>query len=90
MPFRKTISLSTEMNGKCTEARYSYTATYGTCKAPNPSVELAQGCVTGHKDVSVVGERTLLSAVALHQVSIAIEAYQSSFQSMLTAYDRSV
>ena len=69
------------MNGKCTEASYSYTATKGTCKAPNPSVELAQGSVTGYKDVSFAGERALMSTVALQQVSIAIETYQSSFQS---------
>ena len=53
----------------------------GTCKAPNPSVELAQGSVTGYKGVTTVGERTLMSAVARQHVSAAVEADQSSFQS---------
>ena len=39
------------------------------------------GSVTGYKDVSTVGERTLMSAVARQPVSIAIKAHQSSFQS---------
>ena len=79
--FHNAISEAAEMNGRCTEASYSYAATKGTCKAPNFSVELAQGSVTGYKGVSTVGERTLMSAVALQQVSIAIETYQSLFQS---------
>ena len=35
-----------EENTMCTEASYSYTATKGTCKTSNLSVELAQGSVT--------------------------------------------
>merc|ERR1712227_13151 len=53
-----------EKNAMCTEDSYSYTARKGTCKASSCTVGLAQGSVTGYKDVS-----------------IAIEADQSSFQS---------
>merc|ERR1711868_100723 len=42
---------------------------------------LAQGSVTGYKDVSTDSEQALMSAVAQQPVSIAIEADQSSFQS---------
>ena len=65
----------------CTKASYSHTGTKGTCKDSSCTVNSVQGSVTGYKGVSVVGERALMSTVALQQVSIAIETYQSSFQS---------
>ena len=74
----------------------SYTLPEGTFKASSRNVELAPGSVTGYRDVSTDNEQTLMSTVALQQVSVAIEAYQSSFQSyrsgmfLLTAYDRNV
>ena len=69
-------------NGQCTEDSYSYTSTEGTFKASSRNVEpLAPGSVTGYRDVSTDNEQILMSTVALQQVSITIEAYQSSFQS---------
>merc|ERR1712136_253066 len=70
-----------EKNAMCTEDSYSYTARKGTCKASSCTVGLAQGSVTGYKDVSTDSEQALMSAVAQQPVSIAIEADQSSFQS---------
>ena len=70
-----------ENNGLCKEASYSYIKTKGTCKDSSCTVDILQGSVTGYKDVSTVGERALMSAVALQPVSTAIEADQSSFQS---------
>ena len=58
----------------CTEASYSYTATKGTCKASNHNVELAQGSVTGYRDVSTDNEQTLMSIMVRQPVSTAIEA----------------
>ena len=58
----------------CTEASYSYTATKGTCKASSRNVEIAQGSVTGYRDVSTDNEQTLMSTVARQPVSTAIEA----------------
>ena len=63
------------------EASYSYTATKGTCKDSSSTVDSVQGSVTGHKDVSTVGERAPMLAVAKQPVSAAIKADQSSFQS---------
>ena len=60
---------------------HSYTLPEGTFKASSRNVEFAPGSVTGYRDVSTDNEQTLMSAVALQQVSVAIEAYQSSFQS---------
>ena len=68
-------------NGQCTEDSYSYTSTEGIFKASSRNVELAPGSVTGYRDVSTDNEQILMSTVALQQVSITIEAYQSSFQS---------
>ena len=68
-------------NDQCTEDSYSYTSTEGTFKASSRNVELAPGSVTGYRDVSTDNEQILMSTVALQQVSITIEAYQSSFQS---------
>ena len=80
-PFRKPISLSAEMNGKCTEASYGHTATKGTCKDSSSTIDSVQGSVTGYKDVSRVDGRAPTSAVARQHVSAAIKADQSSFQS---------
>ena len=44
-------------------------------------MDIVRGRVTGYKDVSTVGERALMLAVARQPVSTAIEADQSSFQS---------
>ena len=74
--FREPISLSDEKNGQCTEASYSYTATEGTFKDSSCTLNIVQASVTGYKDVSVVGERTL----ARQPVSTAIEANLCSFQ----------
>ena len=68
-------------NGQCTEDSYSYTSTEHTFKASSRNVEFAPGSVTGYRGVSTDNEQTLMSTVALQQVSVAIEAYQSSFQS---------
>ena len=46
----------------------------GTCKDSSCTLNIVQGSATGYKVVSVVDERALMS-------SIAIETYQSSFQS---------
>ena len=64
----------------CTEASYSFTATKGTCKDSSSTIDSVQGSVTGYKDVSRVGERVPMSAVARQPVSAAIKADQSSFQ----------
>ena len=79
--FREPISLSAQKNGLCTEASLSYTATKVTCKDSSSTVDSVQGSVTGYKDVSTVGERAPMSAVARQPVSAAIQADQSSFQS---------
>ena len=73
-----------EKNGLCTEASYSYITTKGTCKDSSCAVDIVQGSVTRYKDVSTVGERALMSAVARQPVSAAIEADQSSFQSYMS------
>ena len=46
--------------------------------APQPRAQLAQGSVTGYKDVSTDSGWALMSAVAQQHVPIAIEAGQSS------------
>ena len=48
------------------------------------TVDIIQGSVTGYKDVSTVGERALMSAVARQPVSTTIEADQSSLQSYMS------
>jgi len=63
-------------NGLCTESSYSYKAKAGTCQ---------KGCssatkITGFKDVPKGDEDSLMKAVNVNPVSIAIEADQSSFQ----------
>jgi len=63
----------------CTEGSYSYKGVDGSCQASGCTVGLAQGDVTGHKDVSSSAS-ALESAVAQGPVSVAIEADQSSFQ----------
>ena len=68
-------------NGPCTETSYSYIATRGSCKDSSCNVDNVQRSVTRYKDVSTVGERTLMSVVAWQPVSIASETDQSSFQS---------
>ena len=65
----------------CTEASYSFTATKGTCKGSSSTIDSVQGSVTRYKDVSRVGKRAPMSAVARQTVSAAIKADQSSFQS---------
>ena len=67
-------------NGLCAEASYSYITTRGSCKDSSCNVDIVQGSVTGNKDVSTVGERTPMSAVARQPVSTAIEADLCSFQ----------
>ena len=62
--FREPISLSAEKNGQCTEDSYSYTSAESTFKDSSCTLNIVQGSVTGYKDVSIVGERTLMSAVA--------------------------
>ena len=78
--FREPISLSAEENGQCTEDSYSCTSTEGTFKDSSCTLNIVQGSVTGYKDVSIVGERTLMSAVARQPVSTVIEADLCSFQ----------
>ena len=73
-----------EKNGLCMEASYSYITTKGTCQDSSCTVDILQGSVTGYKDVSTVGERALMSAVAWRPVCTAIEADQSSFQSHMS------
>ena len=65
----------------CTEASYSFTATKGTCKDSSSTIDSVQGSDTRYKDVSRVGERAPMSAMARQPVSAAIKADQSSFQS---------
>lgn len=57
------------------EASYPYTARDGTCKNV-PSVST----ISGYKDVSPPNENTLMSALNVQPVAIAIEADQSGFQ----------
>ena len=47
---------SAEKNDMCTEGNYSNTATEGTCNASSCIVDIAQGSVTGYKDVSTDSE----------------------------------
>ena len=77
----KTPSLSAEENGLSTEVSYNYITTRGMCRDSSCNVDVVKGSVAGYKDVSTVGERTLMLAVAWEPVSVAMEAYQSSFQS---------
>jgi C1A family cysteine protease len=62
-------------NGIGSEASYPYTARDGTCKDV-PSVST----ISGYKDVQQGSEPSLMSALAMQPISIAIEADQSSFQ----------
>ena len=78
---KNSFAFCREKNGQCTEDSYGYTSTEGTFKASSRNVEFAPGSVTGYRDVSTDNEQTLMSTVALQQVSVAIEADQSSFQS---------
>jgi len=69
-----------EKNAMCTEASYSYTGTKGTCSASSCTVGLAQGSVTGFKDVTVNSVEALMTALAQQPVSVAIEADSIFFQ----------
>jgi len=73
-----------EKNGLCTEESYSYTSgggKAGTCKASSCTKGLTAGQVTGFHDVTANSEKSLMSAVMLGPVSIAVEADKSVFQS---------
>jgi len=69
-----------EKNAMCTEESYSYTGTKGTCSASSCTVGLAQGSVTGFKDVTVNSVEALMTALAQQPVSVAIEADSIFFQ----------
>ena len=69
-----------EKNGPCTEASYSCISAKGTCKDSCCTADIVQRSVTGYKDVSTVGELTLMSAVARQAVSTTIATDQSLFQ----------
>ena len=70
-----------------TEVTCSYTATKGTCKASNLSVEPARGSVTGYRDVPTESEQALMSAVAEQHVPIAIEAWRSQSRVLRSGRD---
>jgi len=63
-----------EKNAMCTEESYSNTRTKGTCSASSWTDGLAQGSVTGFKDVTVNSVEALMTALAQQSVSVAIEA----------------
>mmetsp|Transcript_46725 Transcript_46725/g.74799 ORF Transcript_46725/g.74799 Transcript_46725/m.74799 type:complete len:372 (-) Transcript_46725:35-1150(-) len=64
--------------GLCSEAEYAYTAQDGSCKAS--SCGTYYDPITSYTDVDTNDEAALMSAVAQHPVSIAIEADQYAFQ----------
>jgi len=64
----------------CTEESYPYDAASGTCKADKCTKAIAEGDVTGFKDVSHDDANALKEAVATGPVSIAIEADKGAFQ----------
>ncbi|KAJ0801380.1 putative fruit bromelain [Helianthus annuus] len=61
-----------------TEAAYPYEAADGTCNAKKEGVAAAK--ITGHEDVPANSEATLLKAVAMQPVSVAIDAGDGDFQ----------
>merc|ERR1719355_350398 len=69
-----------EQAALCTEESYPYTAKAGTCAADSCTVGIAQGGVTGFKDVAQQDLEAMEEAVAQQPVSIAIEADQRVFQ----------
>ena len=64
--------------GLCSEKEYPYTAKDGTCKATSCGTKYDP--ITGYKDVTADSMTSLMDAVAIGPVSIAIEADQSAFQ----------
>jgi len=68
-----------EQADMCTEESYPYTAADGTCHASGCTVAIKKGQVTGFKDVAH-DEQSLMEAIAMGPVSIAIEADQQAFQ----------
>ena len=74
-----TVSLCAEKNAMCTETAYSYIATKGACTASSWIVWIAQGSVTGHKDVYTDSVQILRSTMAQQPVPVAIEGDQSWF-----------
>lgn len=72
--------LYVEQAGLCTEASYPYKAVNSVCAASNCTLGIANGDVTGFKDVTSSDENALMEAVAQQPVSIAIEADRRVFQ----------
>merc|ERR1719502_925716 len=65
----------------CTEESYPYTQHDGTsCKASSCTVAIPEGGVTGFKDVSKDSQNSLMEAISMGPVSIAIEADKGAFQ----------
>ena len=59
---------------------YSYTGTKGMCSTSSSTAKLAQGCVTGFKDVIVNSVEALVSALTQQLVSVVSEADSVFFQ----------
>jgi len=69
-----------EQSAMCTEQSYPYKAEGGKCKAKSCTKGIPKGDVTGFKDVETEDTNSLMEAVSMQPVSIAIEADQSAFQ----------
>jgi len=64
-------------NGITSETQYPYTAEDGTCMNPLPTSVVT---ISSYSDVAQNSDSSLLAAVAIGPVSVAIEADQESFQ----------
>ncbi|GJX01979.1 senescence-specific cysteine protease SAG39-like protein [Tanacetum coccineum] len=62
-----------------TEAAYPYQATDATCNTKKESIRAAN--ITGHEDVPANSEATLLKAVAMQPISVAVDASEFQFYS---------
>ena len=64
----------------CAETGYIHAATKRQLQTPSCTVEIVQGSVRGHKNVSTDSEQVLMSSGAPQLVPIARDTDQSSFQ----------
>ena len=67
----------------CTEARKSYNAMKGACKASSRTMGFVQGSVTRHEDVFTNSKKALMSTVAQQPVSILEAVTRTSIREPL-------